>query len=201
MLRAIALSGWLGVTVLVGGSRALTPPDVLSPAHGEPSTERTASLHTAEGEIDIELYPKVSPLAVARFCDNATRGVYDGTVIHNVNREYPTVYGGLYYPDGSTPDAFPGNPPPSEAQTSPRHERGTVGIVTYDVDYQSHEFYIGLVPLTAFDGQCTVIGTVTAGLDVLDRIVESAPEGAIVPGTTLVIDSITVQYGGYDEGD
>ena len=136
-------------------------------------------LHTTEGDIVIEMYVDEAPLATARFMDNTARGVFDGTIFHDVSVDM--VYGGVRFADGTFQGMFYGNPPPSEEDNGLTHRRGSVGTVEYDPDYQSGEFYVALCAIPHFDGKLTIFGEVLAGMDIVEHVAASAPEGGCMP--------------------
>lgn len=146
--------------------------------------------HTSEGDIVISLFFDASPLAAARFLDNAERGVFTGTVFHEVSVDM--VYGGAFLADGSFQDAFYGNPPPSEADNGLVHRRGVIGAVAFSPDYQSGEFYIALCEIPHFDGELTIFGEVTEGMEIIDRIAEGAGPDGGRPNLKVAIQDVAV---------
>ena len=183
MKTFVGLLAGLGIAVSVLSLLGLS-----ASAAQEPRGTGYAVLHTSEGDITLFMYGDEAPLAVGRFINNAERGVYDGTILHDVCPGY-MVYGGIVLEDGSFQDAFYGNPPASEADNGLAHQRGSVGTVAYYPDYQSGEFYVTLGPMPYFDGKLTIFAQVVEGMDLIE---EAAARLLGAAGPSVVIEDVEV---------
>jgi peptidyl-prolyl cis-trans isomerase SDCCAG10 len=54
----------------------------------EPSTSGKVVLHTTEGPLDIELWPKQAPKATRNFIQLCMEGYYDNTIFHRIAKEF-----------------------------------------------------------------------------------------------------------------
>jgi cyclophilin family peptidyl-prolyl cis-trans isomerase len=124
-----------------------------------------AILHTSRGRIEILLNVVEAPLTVGNFVGLARRGYYDGLVFHRVVPGF-VVQGGDPRGDGN---GGPGYAIRCEIGQRP-YGRGAVGMALSGKDTGGSQFFITHVPTPHLDGGYTLFGSVTAGLEALDRI-------------------------------
>lgn len=130
----------------------------------------------ANGTITIDLFEDVAPQHAERITRLASEGAYDGVVFHRViegfmaqtgDVEYGKMGGNLSYAGrgGSTyPDL------PAEFSDVP-YDRGVVGMArAQSPNSANSQFFIMFEPGYFLNGQYTVIGQVTKGMDVVDAI-------------------------------
>jgi len=118
------------------------------------------------GEITIEFFPADAPKTVENFVTLAKKGFYDGLAFHRVEPNF-VVQGGDPKGDGT---GGPGYKIKAEFNTQ-KHVRGVVAMArSQDPDSAGSQFYITLAPAHFLDGQYTVFGKVTSGMDVVDKI-------------------------------
>ena len=130
----------------------------------------------AKGTIEIALNPD-APQHAERLKELARAGAYDGVVFHRVIDGFMAQTGDVEF---GTRAAFPegragtggSNLPdlPAEFSSTP-FERGTVGMArAQDPDSANSQFFIMFADGDFLNGQYTVVGEVTSGMDVVDRI-------------------------------
>lgn len=143
------------------------PPLSRSP-HRELSFRRAPliELETSRGRVVIETFPKDAPVHVADLVGNVRRGYYDGLSWHRVVSNF-VVQGGD--PDGS---GWGGSGYSLRAEVNQRpFLRGALGMPrSQGFDTGGSQLFFSLVPTPHLDGQYTVFGQVTEGLDVLDLL-------------------------------
>jgi len=123
-------------------------------------------LHTNKGEIHLELYPKIAPIHVANMVGFAEENKYAGLPFHRVVSNF-VVQGGD--PDKSGWGSA-GYSLRAEINTMP-FERGSLGMPrSTGFDTGGIQFFINHIPTPHLDGQYTVFGKVTEGLEVIDQI-------------------------------
>jgi peptidyl-prolyl cis-trans isomerase B (cyclophilin B) len=142
----------------------------------------SATIETALGPIDIELRPDLAPNHVRNFVALSRAGYYDGLwfdrIYHDESVEDPKdrfdeIEAGCPLGTGEPGYGNIGywlNPEfqPTEKVT---HEEGTVGACHgIDKDTAACRFYITLGKYPSLDGDYTVFGKVTRGLDVARKI-------------------------------
>ncbi len=123
-------------------------------------------IETGEGDICIELYSDDAPNTVANFKALAGKGFYDGLNFHRVIPGF-VAQGGCPRGDGT---GGPGYKVKAEFN-SRKHERGVLSMArSSDPDSAGSQFYICYAVHPHLDGQYTVFGKVTEGMDVVDKI-------------------------------
>ena len=155
-------------------------------------------LDTTLGNIEITLDAETAPLSAENFLAYVDSGHYDGTIFHR-------VIGGFMVQGGGFDETFNQKPTrgpiKNEFGNGLTNKRGTIAMArTSDPHSATSQFFINLVDngfLNQGDGYA-VFGTVTAGMDVVDKIA-AAPTGSLppfgrdVPLTNIVIKAVTVQ--------
>jgi cyclophilin family peptidyl-prolyl cis-trans isomerase len=135
--------------------------------------DERAIITTPRGVIEISFFPKEAPNTVASFVELAESGFYDGVKFHRVE-DGVLIQGGDPLSRTDDPAVGTGGPPwRQKAEFSDiKHVEGTVAMARRadDVDSAGSQFYIGLTPLESLDGQYTVFGIVTKGMDVARSI-------------------------------
>ena len=130
----------------------------------------------ANGTITIDLFEDVAPQHAERITRLASEGAYDGVVFHRViegfmaqtgDVEYGKMGGNLSYA-GRGGSSYPNLP--AEFSDVP-YDRGVVGMArAQSPNSANSQFFIMFEPGYFLNGQYTVIGQVTNGMDVVDAI-------------------------------
>ena len=133
-----------------------------------------ATIETNQGKIEFNLLPDLAPETVRNFIKLANSGFYDGTLFHRIIPGF-MIQGGD--PNTKQPDKSKwgqGGPGYSlKAEFSSRsHLSGIVSMArATDPDSAGSQFFIVTTDSTFLNGQYTVFGEVTEGMDVADKIV------------------------------
>jgi peptidylprolyl isomerase len=141
----------------------------------------------ANGTITIDLFEDVAPQHAERITRLATDGAYDGVVFHRViegfmaqtgDVEYGKMGGNLSYA-GRGGSSYPNLP--AEFSDVP-YDRGVVGMArAQSPNSANSQFFIMFEPGYFLNGQYTVIGQVTNGMDVVDAIkLGNGRNGAVI---------------------
>ena len=139
------------------------------------SGNNTAIIETTQGPIKIEFYPDVAPNHVKNFQDLANKGFYDGVVFHRIVPGFVLQAGDPNTKNSSiSRDTWgtggPGYTINQEFNTIP-HERGILSMARMpDPNSAGSQFFIILNNSKFLDGQYTVFGKVTEGMEVVDKI-------------------------------
>ncbi|TDL79569.1 peptidylprolyl isomerase [Palleronia sediminis] len=150
------------------------------------------------GTVKIDLFEDVAPQAVERLTTLAERGAYDGVMFHRVIDGFMAQTGDVQYGrvDGDTSRAgFGGSDLPDlPAEFSDRpFVRGTVGMArSASPDSANAQFFIMFNSAPHLDGDYTVVGEVTEGMEVIDGLKRGSPASGAVSGTPDVMESVTV---------
>jgi cyclophilin family peptidyl-prolyl cis-trans isomerase len=146
----------------------------------------TASLHTSEGEIGLELYPDDAPKTVENFTKLARDGFYEGVIFHRVIPDF-MVQGGD--PTG-TGSGGPGYEFEDEINEH-RVERGALAMANAGPGTNGSQFFIVTADACPWlDGKHTVFGRVTAGMDVVDRISQLPRDSRDRPRDDVAIERV-----------
>ncbi len=150
-------------------------------------------METSKGTISLELYPAAAPRTVENFLAYTDSGFYDGTIFHRVIPGFMIQGGGFTERLREKPTR---DPIRNEASNGLLNERGTIAMArTSDPNSATSQFFINLVNNRHLDGQYTVFGKVTTGMEVVDAIaaLETRDSGgafATIPVDTVVIKSV-----------
>jgi peptidyl-prolyl cis-trans isomerase B (cyclophilin B) len=130
----------------------------------------TATMHTTQGPIELELFDDEAPKTVENFRKLATDGFYDGVIFHRVIRDF-MIQGGD--PDGTGM----GGPGYTFEDEINHHKivRGAIAMANAGPNTNGSQFFIvttGAAPW--LDGKHTVFGEVASGMEAVDAI-ESLP--------------------------
>ena len=117
-------------------------------------------------EIRMEFYPSDAPKTVENFVTLAKKGFYNNLTFHRVVPDF-VVQGGCPKGNGT---GGPGYTIPAEFNKQ-KHLRGTVAMArSQDPNSAGSQFYICYGPTPHLDGNYTVFGKVTSGMEHVDRI-------------------------------
>jgi peptidyl-prolyl cis-trans isomerase B (cyclophilin B) len=117
-------------------------------------------------EIRMEFYPADAPKTVDNFVTLAKKGFYNNLTFHRVVPDF-VVQGGCPKGNGT---GGPGYTVPAEFNTQ-KHLRGSVAMArSQHPDSAGSQFYICYGATPHLDGNYTVFGKVTSGMEHVDRI-------------------------------
>src|SRR5437899_12072858 len=146
--------------------------------------ENTLYMDVPAGRVVIEMRPDLAPATVAQIKALVRQGFYDGIVFHRVIDGFMAQTGD---PKG---DGTGGSGHPLKAEFSnEKHVRGIVSMArSSDPNSADSQFFIMFAPAPSLDGQYTVWGEVTSGMENIDKIKkgESARNGIVVGPDKIV---------------
>jgi peptidylprolyl isomerase len=154
-----------------GLAAAITLATITGPVFAANAAE-TLVITTKDGEIDIALRPDIAPNHVKQIEALAKKGFYDGIVFHRVIDGFMAQTG-----DPTGTGAGGSDLPDLKAEFSQENfSRGTVGMArSQDPNSANSQFFIMLADGDFLNGQYTVVGKVTKGMDVVDKIKKGDP--------------------------
>lgn len=133
--------------------------------------ENTLLLETTQGPVTIKMRPDLAPAHVARIKELVKSGFYDGIVFHRVIDGFMAQTG---CPHG-TGTGGSGKKLKAEFNKAP-HVRGTVSMArAANPDSGDSQFFICFADAGFLDGQYTVWGEVTSGMENVDKIKRGEP--------------------------
>lgn len=154
-------------TAKPGGNSAATP------ASGG---TKKVTMETSMGTIKLELNADKAPITVKNFLEYVAKGHYAGTIFHRVIPGF-MIQGGGFTKDLEEKPTGPGIE--NEGGNGLKNDRGTIAMArTSDPNSATAQFFISVADNamlnreTSGDGAgYAVFGKVTAGMDVVDKIV------------------------------
>lgn len=159
--------------------------------------ETKARIVTAFGDIEIELFNKIK-FHRANFVFLTKEGAFDGTQFHRVVKNF-IIQG------GNTDDAKIARRRkrigryllPPDTKRGFKHHRGVISMPSSDIDNphqlaSPYEFFIVQRDSYHLDGDYTIFGRVTKGMDVVDKIAEQETDGAEWPLHNVYIKKIEI---------
>ncbi|WP_375260261.1 peptidylprolyl isomerase [Citreimonas sp.] len=146
--------------------------------------ENTILLELKDGTVTIELLPDVAPQHAARMKELARDGAYDGVVFHRVIEGFMAQTGDVEHGNAES-DGFNirragtggSDKPdlPAEFSKLP-HDRGTLGAArSQNPNSANSQFFINFKDNHFLNGQYTVYGRVTSGMEHVDAITRGEP--------------------------
>jgi cyclophilin family peptidyl-prolyl cis-trans isomerase len=146
----------------------------------------SATLHTTEGSIELELYLDDAPKTVENFVKLSRDGFYDGVIFHRVIPDFMIQGGdptgtGMGGPGYEFEDEF----------NEHRVVRGALAMANAGPNTNGSQFFIVTAEATPWlDGKHTVFGRVASGMDVVDRISEVDRDASDKPRTDVTIERV-----------
>lgn len=159
-----------------------------------PNGDERAVIKTSKGTIVVQLFGKDAPIHVGNFVELARKGFYDGTRFHRYEPGF-VVQGGDPNSKGLTAEQVkkaaasggsydPAKPPLGTggpgytikgefdpAMNPNKHIQGALGMArSQSPDSAGSQFYFTLADTPFLDGNYTVFGRVTDGLDVMMKL-------------------------------
>ena len=148
------------------------------------------------GKITIELDPTAAPITVANFKKLVNEGFYDGLTFHRIIKDF-MMQGGdpLGNGTGGSEEEIKGEFSSNGVDNPLSHTRGAVSMARSMMpDSASSQFFIVHKDSIYLDGDYAVFGYVTEGMDVVDKVCNTAKptdgNGTISASEQPVITSI-----------
>jgi cyclophilin family peptidyl-prolyl cis-trans isomerase len=126
----------------------------------------TVQITTTKGEIMMRLFPERAPESVTSFVQLVNQGYYNGKAFHRVVPNF-VVQTGCPRGDGFGGLDFTLR---SELAGTYYDDEGYVGIASAGPHTEGPQFFITHSPTPHLDGRYTIIGKVTAGMDIVHQI-------------------------------
>ena len=156
-----------GTLQLMKYMESKNPPDDASATADAMKERPMLYMDIPGGRVTIELLPDVAPRHVARITELAAQGFYDGVAFHRVVEDFVAQGGD---PTG-TGRGGSGQHIPAEFSQTEKHVRGAVSMArTADPNSADSQFFIVLADSFFLDGQYTIWGRVTEGMEHVDAL-------------------------------
>jgi peptidylprolyl isomerase len=175
---------------------ALTFAFAVSPASAA-DPENTMIITLKDGPVTVELRPDIAPKHVEQIKALVRKGAYNGVAFHRVINGFMAQTGDVQYGNmdkgfdlslaGTGGSDMPNLP--AEFSDKASFERGMVGMArSSDPNSANSQFFIMFAPAPHLDGQYTIVGQVTDGLDRIDNITkgDDANNGAVAQPDRMI---------------
>ena len=152
------------------------------------------------GVIRLELYPDSAPISVNNFISLINKNFYDGLIFHRVIKGFMIQGGcpegsGMGGPGYSIKGEFAQNGVPN----SLKHTQGVLSMArSGHPDSAGSQFFIMHKNAPHLDGSYAAFGKVIVGMDIVDRIAETATDYSDKPLENQVMKTVTVDTFGVD---
>ena len=150
------------------------------------------------GTVKMELYADIAPITVANFAKLVNEGFYNGLTFHRIISGF-MIQGGdpLGNGTGGSSKTIKGEFASNGVKNSISHVRGTISMARSSMpNSASSQFFIVHQDSTFLDGQYAAFGTVTSGMDVVDKICEDTVvednNGTVAAKNQPIIEKITM---------
>lgn len=173
---------------LMNGKTYSQPPEMTIRA----DKKYTATLKTDLGDITVELAADQTPITVNNFVFLARDKFYDNTIFHRVMKGF-MIQGGDPKGDGTGGPGYRFNDESFEGE----YTRGTVAMANAGPNTNGSQFFI-MHQTTALSPDYVIFGTVTEGMEIVDRIAEApvqvSPGGEnSQPVTPVRVNTVTIE--------
>ena len=152
----------------------------------------------AKGEIKIDLFEDIAPLHVTQILKLAEQGQYNDVVFHRVMDGFMAQTGDVEYGKAGNDISLDGRGgsklPNIPAEFSDiDFDRGIVGMArTRNPDSANSQFFIMFEAGYFLNGQYTVVGKVTSGMEVVDKIKRGeGSNGAVLGKPDKMVSIVT----------
>jgi cyclophilin family peptidyl-prolyl cis-trans isomerase/protein-disulfide isomerase len=167
-----------------------TRPLKCPPLTVDPNKQYTATIKTSKGDIVLQLYPDKAPMTVNNFIYLVNQGWFNGVPFHRVLPGFVAQTGD---PSG-TGMGGPGFQYGLETSPDLKFDKaGMVGMAhSQDVNSNGSQFFITYAAAPNLDGQFTLFGQVTQGMDVVQKLTPRDPSQDPILAAPDTIIGITV---------
>ena len=177
--------------------QAARPAPFTTPLSLQDMTNKQAVVETDAGPFVIDLRPDLAPNHVGYFIKLAREGAFNKTTFHRVLR-LGIIQGGdpLSRDPAKTKLYGTGGLGMLKAEfNSEKHARGVVSAVLQPgkPDSAGAQFFVCVTDQPSLDGQYTVFGRVSEGMDVVQKISEAPADERGMPLERIAIRSVTIR--------
>jgi peptidyl-prolyl cis-trans isomerase B (cyclophilin B) len=197
------------VTLPLAAQRRTAPPPASAPQKPATTTPfitplslaemtgKQAVVNTTAGTLVIDLRPDLAPNHVGYFMKLAREHAYDGTTFHRVVR-MAIIQGGDPLSKDPGKVALYGTGGLGMLKAEFNAEPATRGAVAAVLqpdkpDSAGSQFFICVTDQPALNGKYTIFGRVSEGIDVVQKVSETASDADGKPGDRIVITDVTIR--------
>jgi peptidylprolyl isomerase len=192
MIKALLLSFLLLFTTACTAETKPTPAPKVD-TKKQKTENPVVVLQTNQGDIELELFPKVAPKAVKNFIELSKKGYYDGIIFHRVIKGF-MIQGGDPTGTGRGGESIYGGVFENEYAPNVIFDKpGILAMANAGPNTNGSQFFITTVPTPHLNGGYTIFGKVIKGFDVVQRIENCKTARGDRPVVKQVIKKATVK--------
>jgi peptidylprolyl isomerase len=141
----------------------------LSVLYGAP-TKPVVVLHTSKGDITLQLFPDVAPLAVKNFLIHVKNGYYNHTIFHRIIKNF-MVQGGDPTGTGRGGESIWHKPFKDEFKQGYTFDKaGILAMANAGPNTNGSQFFITVAPARWLNGYYTIFGKVIGSFETLKKL-------------------------------
>jgi len=153
-----------------------------------------AVLETTQGIIEIELREDIAPLAVENFSTHIKKGYYNGLTFHRIIRNF-MIQGGDPTGTGRGGASIWNKPFKDEFSANVTFNKaGILAMANAGPGTNGSQFFITTAPTPWLNGRHTIFGSVTQGMDVIEKLNNVSTTGRSAGDRPLEKQVITKAY-------
>lgn len=159
-------------------------------------TNKTATLHTSLGTIEIELFEDKMPITTKNFIKLAEEGFYDNTKFHRVISGFMIQGGDPLSKDDSKKQMWGTGDPGYKIQDefgTVGNNKGTIAMANAGPNTGGSQFFINLIGNNFLDSKHPVFGNVINGIEIVEKIGKVQTGQADQPVDNVVIEKIIIK--------
>jgi peptidylprolyl isomerase len=188
---------WTLILIALAQSGGAKVAPFATPLSAAEMTGKQAVVETSKGMFIFDLLPEAAPNHVGFFIKNATEGAYEGTTFHRVVR-YGIIQGGDPISKDPAKSAEYGTGGLNRLTRELSNESHTIGTVSAVLapgqpDSGGLQFFVCANPQVALDGQYTIFGRVSEGIDVVQAISAIAADENGLATERVTITKISIR--------
>jgi len=127
-------------------------------------------LQTTQGDIILELYEDIAPMAVENFTTHVKNGYYDGLTFHRIIKNF-MVQGGDPTGTGAGGESIWKKPFKDEFKSGVVFDRaGILAMANAGPRTNGSQFFITTAPTPWLNGYHTIFGRIVSGMDTLGKL-------------------------------
>ena len=133
-------------------------------------------LETTQGNIELELFADIAPLAVENFTTHVKNGYYNGIAFHRIIRNF-MIQGGDPTETGRGGESIWKKDFKDEYKNKTFNKAGILAMANRGPHTNGSQFFITTVPTPHLNGHHTIFGQVVHSMDAVEKLNDVTTQG------------------------
>ena len=133
-------------------------------------------LETTQGNIELELFADVAPLAVENFTTHVKNGYYNGVAFHRIIRNF-MIQGGDPTETGRGGESIWKKDFKDEYKNKTFNKSGILAMANRGSHTNGSQFFITTAPTPHLNGHHTIFGRVVTSMDAVEKLNDVTTQG------------------------